>query len=145
MPSTILREWHVSRLSRWCPEASEAIMRAAVLLLALAAGISTAAVSQTVVADIHVGDGPVQGRIVIGRPYYPYAAPIVVHRSHPAHQVYRPVVVRHPSHGIGRGYHRVFLWYHPVTGRYYDHAYAGLHGLRRVSVREHEGRYWHDR
>jgi len=113
--------------------------------MALAAAVPAAAASQTVVADIHVGGGPVQGRIVIGRPYYPYAAPVVVHRSHARRHVYRPVVVHHPRHGLGRGYHRVFLWYHPATGLYYDHAYAGLHGLRRVSVREHAGRYWHGR
>ena len=120
-------------------------MRAAVLLMALAAGVSTAAVSQTVVADIHVGGGPVQGRIVIGQPLYRYATPVIVNRYHVHRHVYQPVVVRHPSRGIGRGHHRVFLWYHPATGRYYDHAHAGFHGLRRVSVREHEGRYWHDR
>jgi len=120
-------------------------MRAAVLLMALAAAVPTAAASQTVVADIHVGSGPVQGRIVIGRPYYPYAAPVVVYRSHVHRHVYRTVVVHRPTHRMGRGYHRVFLWYHPATGRYYDHVYPGLHGLRRVSVREHEGRYWHDR
>lgn len=119
-------------------------MRAAVLLVALAAGVPSAAVSQTVLADIHVGGGPVQGRIVIGHPYQPYAAPVVVSRYH-AHSHYRPVVVhRHPQ-ARGRGYHRVYLWYHPATGRYYDRPHPGLHGVRRVSAREHEGRYWHDR
>jgi hypothetical protein len=119
-------------------------MRAAVLLVALAAVVPSAAVSQTVLADIQIGGGPVQGRIVIGQPVYRYAAPVVVDRYHVHRHGYQPVVVDHPWHGAGRGYHSVFLWYHNATGRYYDHAYPGLYGLRRVSVREHGGRYWHD-
>lgn len=119
-------------------------MRAAVLLVALAAVVPSAAVSQTVLADIQIGGGPVQGRIVIGQPYYRYAAPVVVNRYHSHRHVYQPVIVHHPARGIGHSYHRVFLWYHPTTGRYYDRAYPGLHGLRRVNVREHGGRYWHD-
>jgi hypothetical protein len=119
-------------------------MRAAVLLMALVAGVPAAAASQAVVADIHVGGGPVQGRIVIGQPYQRYAVPVVVNRYH-LHSHGRPVLVHRHPHDRGRGFHRVVLWYHPATGRYYDRAYPGLHGIRRVSVREHEGRYWYDR
>ena len=114
-------------------------MRAVVLLVALAAVVPSAAVSQTVLADIHIGSGPVQGRIVIG-PTYHYAAPVVVSRYH-AHP---PVVIHQRSYGNSRSYHRVYLWYHPATRRYYDHPYPGLHGLHRVSVREHKGRHWRD-
>jgi len=119
-------------------------MRAVTLLLALAITVPSAAVSQTILADIHIGRGPVQGRIVIGHPSYYYPAPVVVTRYPEHRHSCHPIVVRHAPHGIGRGYHRAVLWYHPASGRYYDHRHSDFHGLRQVSAWEREGQHGYD-
>jgi len=118
-------------------------MRAIPLVVALVIAIPSTSASQVVLADIHVGSGPVQGRIVVGYPRPYYAAPVVVSRYHAHRHVCRPVEVRHGYYGHGRP-HRVSLWYHPATGRYYDHPHPDFRGVRQVSVWEGEGRHWRD-
>jgi hypothetical protein len=119
-------------------------MRVLPLVLALTTAVPSAAISQVVLADIHIGGGPVQGRVVIGHPGYYHPAPVIVSRYHSPRHVCRPVAVRYGPYRRGHPHHRVDMWFHPATGRYYDHPHPGARGLRRVSVWEDGGRHWRD-
>ena len=118
-------------------------MRVLPFILALALVTPPRLQAQTVVADIRIGGGPVYGRVLIGHPPVYHSAPVVVAPYH-EHYHCRAVVVRHGPPGQIRRYHRAVVWYHPATGRYYEHRHPGLYGLRQVRVREMEGRYWFD-
>ena len=118
-------------------------MRAVTLLLALAITVPSAAVSQTILADVHIGRGPVQGRIVLGFPGY-YYAPVVAHRYYEDCYRCRPVVVGHAPHGLAHGYYRVAPGHGAAIGRYHNSHHSAFHDLRGVSGWEREGQYRDD-
>ncbi len=106
------------------------------LLLALPGALA----AQRVVADIAIGQGPVQGHIIIGdryhpRPDYRYHSgrTVIVYRTHRGHGWYR----RH-------GYRAIRVWYDPAYDRYYERRDGYRRGLREVMLYERDGRYYRD-
>jgi hypothetical protein len=90
-------------------------MRAIPLFVALVTAVPSMSASQVVLADIHIGGGPVQGRVVIGHPGYYHSAPVIVSRYHPPSRR-RPVAVRYGPYRLVTIV-SVDLWFHPATGQ----------------------------
>ena len=116
-------------------------MRSSLFALAAltALAIPTAASAQRVVADIRIQDGPVAGRIILGRPGYahpgydhsPGYRTVAVHRTHQRQAWFRQ-----------HGFRMVHLWYDGGEDRYYDRVGASRGQLREIVVYERGGRYY---
>lgn len=125
-------------------------MRYSPLILAalIATALPTLASAQRVSADIRIGTGPVDGRIVVGEPYH-HGSIAVGDRNYDRHG-YGEVVVYRVHRGYGwwrnRGYRAVTVWYDADRDRYYDRRSRmdRRDGLREVVIYERDGRYYRD-
>jgi hypothetical protein len=107
------------------------------------------AAAQRVTADIRIGSGPVEGRVVVRDPDYRYPRTRVEDRSrYHQHRGYREVeVIRiHGRRGWmhQRGYRAITVWYDSDRDRYFDGRHDDRDGLRAVVIYEREGRFYRD-
>lgn len=124
-----------------------------VLAALVAIALPSLATAQRVSADIRIGSGPIDGRILVGEPVGVHSRRIIDvgprDYGRPAYgefEVYRV----HRGHGWwrNRGYRAVTVWYDIDRDRYYDHRYydqRARDGLREVIIYERDGRYYGDR
>jgi hypothetical protein len=125
-------------------------MRYSPLVLAalVATTLPTLASAQRVSADIRIGSGPVDGRIVVGGPYHRGGIEVGA-RDYDRHG-YGEVVVYRVHRGYGwwrnRGYRAVTMWYDVDRDRYFDRQsrYDRRDGLREVVIYERDGRYYRE-
>ncbi|MGH7656937.1 MAG: hypothetical protein ACREL6_01795 [Gemmatimonadales bacterium] len=109
--------------------------------------------AQRVSADIIIGNGPVAGRVIVGRPHIRHHGRrvVVVDRFAPRRYVVHRYRVKHVGrgHAYGHvrglrylpGYHPIRVYYDVRGDRYYDHRRPGL---REVVLYERGGRYYRD-
>ncbi len=124
-------------------------MRHASLALAalVAVTLPVSAHAQRVVADIQIGSGPVDGRIIIGDPIprYPRRSEEIDGR-HRDRTGYREVEVYRVHGGRDwmrhRGYRAVTMWYDAERDRYFDRNEGDRDGRREVVIYERDGRYF---
>ena len=127
------------------------------MLALLGAGLSLSSPARAqVMADIHIGPGPVGGRVIVGDPYVVVREPVVVRR--PALRVLpvERLAPRHPSWYHRKGWRPVTVWFdgrrflHPASAwrPYYREvvvlARGGRFGISDPIVGRKYERYWHD-
>jgi hypothetical protein len=110
------------------------------MLVLIAAGLSlTVPARAQVMADIHVGPGPIEGRVVVGPPYVTGGGPVVVRRPFTYLLPVDYVGGRNPKWFHKRGWRPVSVWF---DGRNFIHpASAWRPYYREVIVLERGGRY----
>ena len=107
------------------------------------------ATAQRVSADIRIGSGPVDGRIVVGEPVWGHSRRIIeVDPRDYGRPAYREMSVYRIHRGYGwwrnRGYRAVTVWYDADRDRYYEHRDRYRDGLREVVIYERDGRFYGD-
>lgn len=133
------------------PQPERQLMRYTPLVLAalVATALPALASAQRASADIRIGSGPINGRIVVGEPVYVHSSRIVqVDPRDYDRSSYGELVVYRVHRGYGwwrnRGYRAVPVWYDADRDRYYDRRdrYYDRDGLREVVIYERGGRYY---
>jgi hypothetical protein len=122
-----------------------------VLAALVATALPSLASAQRVSADIRIGSGPIDGRIVVGEPVGAYHRRIVeVDGRDDRRSAYGEVVVVRVHRGQGwwrnRGYRAVTVWYDADRDRYYDlrDRFDDRDGMRQVVIYQRDGRYYGD-
>lgn len=119
------------------------------LVALVTAALPGTAHAQRVVADIRVGSGPVEGRVIVGDPVYrtPRTRVVIEARGHGRPLCREVAVVRfHGRRGWfhQRDYRAVTVWYDSDRDRYYDRNSGDRDGLREVIIYERGGRFYDD-